>query len=48
MKGSKQTSKTSPDDLLERERIKKIMAVPVNPRKTELYWLSRGRFQAVG
>ena len=48
MKGTKQsTSKTSADDLLERERIKKIMSRPVNPRTTSLYWLSQGRFKAV-
>ena len=48
MKGSKQgAAKTNTDDILERERIKKIMARPVNPRTTALYWLSQGRFKAV-
>jgi hypothetical protein len=45
MKG-KQSTKASSDDILERERIKKIMARPVNPRTTTLYWLSLGRFKA--
>ena len=48
MKGSKQSAtKANSDDILERERIKKIMSKPVNPRSTTLYWLSLGRFKAV-
>lgn len=46
MKGSKPTtSKVSTVDALEKERIKKIMSRPVNPRTTALYWLSLGRFK---
>ena len=46
MKGTKQASnKASTIDPIERERLKKIMAKPVNPRTTSLYWLSQGRFK---
>ena len=46
MKGIKPTtSKAGTVDALEREKIKKIMARPVNPRTTALYWLSLGRFK---
>jgi hypothetical protein len=46
MKGIKQsTAKVSVVDIAERERIKKIMSKPVNPRTTSLYWLSLGRFK---
>ena len=46
MKGTKPTnSKVSTVDALEREKIKKIMSRPVNPRTTALYWLSIGRFK---
>ena len=46
MKGIKpSTSKVSIADSLEREKIKKIMSRPVNPRTTALYWLSLGRFK---
>ena len=46
MKGTKATAgKASAIDLLEREKIKKIMSRPVNPRTTALYWLSLGRFK---
>ena len=46
MKGTKTTAgKASTVDALEREKIKKIMSRPVNPRTTALYWLSLGRFK---
>lgn len=46
MKGTKQAStKASTADLMEKEKIKRIMAKPVNPRTTSLHWLSQGRFK---
>ena len=48
MKGSKKSSAQSNLlDSVEREKIKKIMAAPVNPRCTELYWMAEGRFKRV-
>lgn len=48
MKGSKKNSaQNNAMDTLERERIIKIMATPVNPRSTELYWMAEGRFKRV-
>ena len=46
MKGSKKnSSQVNTMDTAERDRIKKIMARPVNPRSTELYWMAQGRFK---
>ncbi|MCM8533110.1 MAG: hypothetical protein NE330_18225 [Lentisphaeraceae bacterium] len=46
MKGTKHAStKAASVDPVEKERIKRIMSKPVNPRTTALYWLSQGRFK---
>ena len=46
MKGSKKKSaQASLVDAVEKERIKKIMARPVDPKTTELYWMAEGRFK---
>jgi hypothetical protein len=46
MKGTKNSAtKASTIDPIEKEKIKRIMAKPVNPRTTSLYWLSQGRFR---
>ena len=34
----------STEELVEKERIRKIMAKPVSPEKTVLYWIAKGRF----
>ncbi len=47
MKGFKQLpeKETTTLDLVEKERLKKIMNKPVAPRATSLYWMSLGRFK---
>lgn len=46
MKGAKKNNESSNSiDTLDKERIRKIMARPVNPKSTELYWMAEGRFK---
>jgi hypothetical protein len=47
MKGFKQLQVKEPTtlELMEKERLKKIMNKPVTPRATSLYWMSLGRFR---
>ncbi len=47
MKGFKQLPAKEPTtlEIVEKEKLKKIMNRPVAPRATSLYWMSLGRFK---
>ncbi|MCH2208026.1 MAG: hypothetical protein MK132_19425 [Lentisphaerales bacterium] len=38
--------KKSAEEAVKVEKHKKIMARPVNPKTTSLYWMAKGRFNA--